>query len=92
MPLLLIILLGLLLPRVALVLCWCGGVFNDVWRTPLWPLLGFLLMPYTTLAYGFAHALGPGLEGLWVGVLILGVILDLGSNGGSATRQRRRRR
>jgi len=51
----------------------------------LWPVLGFLFMPYTTCAYAFAvNSLG-GLQGWGLAALIVGVLLDLGSHGGGAS-------
>jgi len=91
MPLLLILILGLIAPRIILALCACGGVFSGVWATALWPVIGFFFLPYTTLAYGLAHAYGSGVEGVWLLGLILGVALDLGASGGSAAGSRRQR-
>ena len=91
MPLLLII-LGLLAPRVVLCIAWCAGIFNGVWATFLWPLLGFIFLPFTTLAYGLAHAYGSGTQGVWLLIVILAVALDLGIIGGSAKNRRRQRR
>lgn len=90
MPLLLI-LLGLFAPRVILLLAMCAGVFDGVWRTLLWPVLGFVFLPYTTLAWGLAHAYGPGIEGIWLVLLIFAVLLDFGSTG-SASQARKRKR
>lgn len=90
MPILLIF-FGLLVPRVVLVLAGLGGTFAGVWQSMLWPVLGFLFMPYTTLAYGMAHAYGGGLHGVWLALLIVGVCLDMGASGESARRGRRRR-
>lgn len=91
MPLL-IILFGLIAPRTVLVLAACFGVFSGVWSTLLWPILGFLFMPYTTIAYGLAHRYGTGVEGVWLIVMIIAVVLDLGANGGSANEAKRSRR
>ncbi len=90
MPILLII-FGLLVPRIVLILAGLGGAFDGVWRTWLWPVLGFFVLPYTTLAYGIAHAYGGGLHGIWLALLIGGVFLDMGASGESARRGRRRR-
>lgn len=87
---LLIIIFGLFAPRVVLVLAWCGGIFNGVWSTLLWPLLGLIFLPYATLAYGLAYRYGSGLQGFWLALFILGIAIDLGAVGGSARRRRRR--
>jgi hypothetical protein len=89
MPLLIII-FGLFAPRVILVLAWCGGIFTGVWHTLLWPVLGLIFMPYTTLAYGLAYRYGSGLQGFWLALFIIGIALDLGATGGSTRRRRRR--
>ena len=91
MPLLLI-LFGLLAPRVILCLAWCTGTFTGVWQTMLWPLVGFIFLPYATLAYGLAHAYGPGLRGIWLVIFIVAVLMDLGTTGSTASKSRRRRR
>ena len=75
----LLVLVALLLPRLALVLIWLftdwfAAVF-DLW---LWPVLGFLFLPYTTLAY-MAAILNTGAVTLAWGILIvLAVIVDIG--------------
>jgi hypothetical protein len=70
--------LGLIAPRVALLLAGCAGAFAGVWDTLLWPVLGFLFMPYTTLAYGLAYAYGSGMDGIWLVLTIVAVLFDLG--------------
>jgi hypothetical protein len=54
-----------------------GGVTAPVW---IWPLAGFLLLPWTTIAYVFVS---PG--GLtpvkWI-ILGIGLLLDLSAHGG----------
>ena len=89
MPILLI-LFGLLAPRIVLIIAWFAGLFSGVWQSALWPVLGFFFLPYTTLAYGIAHAYGGGLQGIWLAVLIVAVFFDLGTSGESARRSRRR--
>ncbi len=90
MPLLLV-LIGLFVPRLTLLVAMCAGAFDGVWRTLLWPVLGFIFLPYTTLTWGLAHAYGSGIEGIWLVVLIFAVLLDFGSTG-SASRARKRKR
>jgi hypothetical protein len=90
--LLLIILFGLCVPRVILVVCWLAGTFAGVWAGWLWPILGFLFMPYTTLAYGLAHSYGGGVEGGWLIAVIVAVVFDLSSNGKTATAKRGKKR
>lgn len=87
MPILLI-LFGLLAPRVTLLIAGCAGAFNGVWQSLLWPVLGFLFLPYTTLAYGIAIAYAGGVQGMGLVLVIVGVLFDLGTSGESARRGR----
>lgn len=80
MPLLLL-LLGFLAPRVVIVLL---VLFSDImghaYQGLLIPLLGFFLLPATTLAYALAVYFGGGVHGpFWVLVMVVAVVLDLGS-------------
>lgn len=72
-------------PRlVILLLVIFGNYIGDAYRTTIWPLLGFFLMPYTTLAYAWAWHAGHGsVQGFGMFVVILGVLVDLGTHGGS---------
>lgn len=83
------LLFGFLGPRAALVYLWLTHYFDSAFQTMLWPLLGFVFMPFTTLAYAVAMHNG-GVNGIWMLVLLVTAILDLGVHGGSA-RQRGRR-
>jgi hypothetical protein len=56
----------------------------------LWPLLGFFFMPLTTLAYAWAINSGGSVQGLYLVVVVLAVLMDLGLLGsGEASRRRR---
>ena len=78
MPLL-ILFIALFFPRVVLALIaifttWFHAAFN----TPIWPILGFIFMPYTTLAYMAAmlnnnHSVSGG----WLVLVIIAVLVDL---------------
>jgi len=58
----------------------------DTW---IWPLLGSLFLPWTTLAYVLVHPHGiTGVE--WV-IIILAVFIDLGSHGGGYKSRKRRK-
>ena len=86
-----------LFPRVALLVLWLArpvlfsAAFGGVW---LWPLLGAIFLPFTTLLYVLLKASGPGLVGLEWLWLLLAVLLDLGGSGstGYASRNRYGRR
>jgi UDP-N-acetylmuramyl pentapeptide phosphotransferase/UDP-N-acetylglucosamine-1-phosphate transferase len=77
-------------PRFALFLIW---IFSDwlsrAYDTFIWPFLGFLLLPWTTLAYMVAVNWLDGLDGL-VGILVLaaGIVLDVSAwTGGLRSRR-----
>jgi hypothetical protein len=57
---------------------------------PIFGIIGWLVVPWTTLAYTFL--LPGGIEGLdWV-VLVVALFVDLGTNGGGAFNRDRRPR
>jgi hypothetical protein len=85
---------ALAFPRVVL---FCVFLFSDylgrAYQSVLWPLLGFLFMPLTTLAYAWAINSNRSVEGFYLAVVVLAVLLDLGLlGGGEASRRKRRRR
>ena len=79
-------------PRVGLIIWWLFSTsrFNDAFNAIIWPILGVIFAPWTTLAYVIFYPSGiNGLEWLWVGIAIL---IDLGSyaGGGYGNRDRLR--
>ena len=84
-----VVLLALVGPRFVLVLMWLfGDYLSRAYDSFLIPVLGFIFLPWTTLAYAFAQNSLGGLNGLGLLVVILGVLVDIGVLGGGA-RQRR---
>ena len=83
--------LALLFPRVVLVLVWLlgGGYLGAAFPHWIWPVLGFLFMPLTTLAFAFSvNSLPPGgaVSPLgWILIVLAGLI-DLGMFGGGSQR------
>lgn len=82
MPLIIIVVLAFFLPRVTIALLWLSGWFAGTFATPLWPVLGFFLMPYTLLWYAIVlNQFG----GIWGPVEVLGLVVavaaDLSSSG-----------
>ena len=74
-------------PRVAIFLTWLFGWFGPQFETSLWPLLGFLCMPWTTFGYACCMSyFGPAAQApvVWAIVLVFAVSADLGTHGGSA--------
>jgi hypothetical protein len=82
--------LALALPRVAILLV---VLFSDylgaAYQTILWPLLGFLFMPTTTLAYAWAINSRGSVDGVHLVIVVIAVLIDLGLVGGSAGSARR---
>ncbi|MEP6477522.1 MAG: hypothetical protein ABJC60_09640 [Actinomycetota bacterium] len=79
--------LGLITPRLIMVVLWLFSDYlsraYDGW---LLPLLGFFLLPTTTLSYAIAENSLQGLRGLGLVLVILGLLVDLGILGGSRGR------
>lgn len=81
----LIVLLALAFPRILLLLLFFFTNYLSVaYQGALVPLLGFLFLPVTTLAYAWLINARMPMEGFNLGLLILAVIIDVGSWGGSA--------
>jgi hypothetical protein len=79
---------GFIGPRVALVLWWIFGDKVDVaFDSWLWPLLGLIFLPWTTLAYLLVWSPVGGVEGgEWIVVAIgfLGDVLTYSSRAAAA--------
>jgi hypothetical protein len=73
-----------LAPRLIMVVLW---LFTDylsrAFDTFLWPFLGFVFLPTTTMAYAIAENAYGGVEGWGLAIVIVGVIVDFGLLGGS---------
>lgn len=75
-------------PRLVMVLWWLLDMarWASTFDTPLLPILGFLLAPWTTLMYVLVAPGGVGgLDWLLLGIAVL---VDLGAVGGGAARRR----
>jgi hypothetical protein len=81
-----------LFPRVALILMWLAGYGGRAFETVVWPVLGFVLMPYTTCAYAIGMNEAGGFRGWTLVVLIVAVILDIGNHSGGGAYSTRYRR
>ena len=81
--------IALATPRFAIVLV---VVFSDyigrAYDTLVWPLVGFLFMPLTTLAYAWAINSHGSVSGMYLVVVVVAVLFDLGLTGGSARASR----
>jgi len=67
-------------PRFVLLLMWIFGDRLDIAFESFWTgLAGFVLLPWTTLAYAFAYAPHAEVSGIgWI-VVAMGLFLDLGA-------------
>ena len=76
----LIALATLMMPRLTMFIIWLfTNWFTQAYNTVIWPLLGFLFMPYTTLAYmGAMLNNGHSVSGMWLIIVIIAVITDMG--------------
>ncbi len=84
--------LALATPRFAIVLV---VIFSDyigsAYETNLWPFVGFLFMPLTTLSYAWAINSNGSVSGVYLVVVVVGILIDLGIIGGSGASARRLR-
>jgi len=82
-------LLAFLGPRLAIFLLWVfTNYLNRAFDTFLWPLLGFLFLPWTTIAYAIAQNELGGVNGIGLLVVLLGLLGDIGVLGGGARGRR----
>jgi hypothetical protein len=86
----LVVLLALLSPRLALVAVWLfTDVLSDAFGSWVVPLLGFFVLPWTTLAYAGMWAAGSNeVYGFEWFIVILAFVVDLGSLMGSSRGRR----
>jgi hypothetical protein len=84
--------LALSTPRLALLLVvFFSNYIGRAYESPLWPFLGFFFMPLTTLAYAWAINSHGSVDGGFLVVVVLAVLIDLGIIGGSAKNRYRAR-
>ena len=84
-----LILIALIGPRLTLFVLW---LFTDylsrAFDSFVLPFLGFVFLPWTTLAYAVAMNSMGGVHDLGLVVVILGLLADVGVLGGGASRRR----
>jgi hypothetical protein len=83
---------ALFFPRIILILVWLlgNGWLQASFQTVLIPVLGFLLLPLTTLAYAWAwHSGGGEIQGVGIVVIVIAVLVDIGMLGGGGATSRR---
>ncbi|MGE5648545.1 MAG: hypothetical protein ACM336_22430 [Acidobacteriota bacterium] len=89
MPCILLILI-LAFPRVVLVLMFLfSSYLQRAYHGMIVPVLGFFFLPITTIAYAWLVNTKTPIEGVYVFVLIVAVLLDAGSFGGGWRKRRR---
>ncbi|HXV63741.1 MAG TPA: hypothetical protein VEK15_23780 [Vicinamibacteria bacterium] len=83
--------LALLFPRIALVAVFLmSNYLGRAYETVLWPVLGFFFMPLTTLAYAWAVNTNGTVTGVYLVVVVVAVLMDLGTTGKGASEGRKR--
>ena len=83
---------ALAVPRVVMfVAFFMTDWFGRAFETQLWPILGFVIMPYTTLAYlGAMLNNGHTLTGGWLALVVAAVIVDVSHWGGGGHTYRKK--
>jgi hypothetical protein len=90
MPCLLLILF-LAFPRIALLLLFLfSNYLQHAYHGLIIPLLGFVFLPLTTLAYAWMANSGLPTAGINLLILIIAVVIDLGGIGGGEYHRRTR--
>ena len=84
----LVILLALISPRLAIFAVWLfSNLLSRAFDSWVVPLVGFFLLPWTTLAYVLMWDAGRGtVEGFEWFIVALGFLADLASHAGSGRR------
>jgi hypothetical protein len=86
-------LIGFFFPRLVIILLWLFSTYlGQAYQTWIWPVLGFFFAPFTTLAYAFAINSNGSVSGLYLVLVIVAVLLDLGVLGGGGNAAKRRKR
>ncbi|MGA2588439.1 MAG: hypothetical protein ABSH32_00860 [Bryobacteraceae bacterium] len=87
----LVFILVLAFPRVVMVLLFLFSSYLErAYHGLIVPILGFLFLPLTTLAYAWMHNSHRPMEGINLIILIVAVIIDLGGLGGGEYHRRYR--
>lgn len=67
-----------MLSRAVLVVMYLNGYLASAYQTLIWPLLGFLFLPLTTIVYAWIVNSHGQVDGLYTVGLTLAVLSDLG--------------
>ena len=91
MPCCVLALLAFLTPRVVLVLMFLfTNYLGRAYHGLLIPLLGFLFLPLTTIVYAWIANSRHPIDGIYLVILIVAVVIDLGGVGGGHWSRHRR--
>ncbi|MEO7649867.1 MAG: hypothetical protein ABIZ80_05325 [Bryobacteraceae bacterium] len=83
------VLIALAFPRVLLALMFFFSSYLErAYHGLLWPFLGFVFLPLTTIAYAWALNSYGSVEGFSLVVVVLAALIDLGMVGGAGRRRR----
>jgi hypothetical protein len=76
-------------PRLAFLIYWLvrPAYINTVFQTWIWPLLGLIFLPWTTLMWALVYGANGiiGFDWLWIG---LAVVADIASYAGGAYKRK----
>jgi hypothetical protein len=87
----LLALLALFSPRLALFALWLfGDLLSRAFDSWVVPLLGFFLLPWTTLAYAVMWSSGHRVHGFEWFLVIVAFLIDIGAWGGGRRAQQQR--
>jgi hypothetical protein len=90
MPCCAILLIGLIGPRLAIILiAFFSDYLGRAYDSFLIPLLGWIFLPWTTLAYAWAINSRGEVAGLQAVMVVIAVLIDLGVIGGGAAKRKR---
>ncbi len=84
-----VLILALAFPRIALLLIFLlSGYLERAYHTLMWPLLGFIFLPLTTIAYAWAINSHGSVDGFYLAAVVVAVLVDLGVLGSSRKARR----
>jgi hypothetical protein len=76
---------GLIAPRLILVVLWLFTTYlSRAFDSFVWPFLGFIFLPTTTLGYAIAQNSFDGVRGVGLVLVVLAVLIDVGVIGKGA--------
>lgn len=85
-------LLSLITPRIVILILFLFTQYlANAYETAIWPGLGFFFLPVTTLAYAFAINQAGAVDGLYLVLVVVAVLIDMGILGSGGAEARRRR-